>query len=353
MAAPTAVRRLSTVQLARVYYRAQTSVSRATANRVQALWRELDRRDLTGSWQALVGPQIIDTVTAGQYAAAARADGYVSSAAAAEGASGGTGSALDPGAFAGHASDGRPLDSLLYMPVITMKTRIAGGVSEVDALLAGLQQLLKMTVTQVADAGRTATGAAIAGRRTIQGYIRVASAPCCARCAILSGKEYGWNAGFQRHPRCDCYHVPAALIARSRGPRRGGTPGLPSNAVTDARAYFRSLSRAEQDRIFTRAGAQAIRDGADINAIVNARRGMYTASALGRRIRATREATTRRGLFFQREFRRLQQQGLVPPGVSSRGYRLRAPRLMPEEIYALASDRDEAIRLLYRFGYLV
>jgi len=58
--------------------------------------------------------------------------------------------------------------------------------------------------------------------------------------------------------------------------------------------------------------------------VVNARRGMFTAGGL----RLTREATTRRGI------------GLPT-------------RLMPEQIYREASSRDEAIRLLRRFGYIV
>jgi hypothetical protein len=77
--------------------------------------------------------------------------------------------------------------------------------------------------------------------------------------------------------------------------------------------------------VFGQAGAAAIRDGADLGQVVNARRGMYTAA--GRSL--TVESTTRRG---------------VAPG---------KVRLMPEQIYREArGDRDEAIRLLKRFGYL-
>jgi hypothetical protein len=96
---------------------------------------------------------------------------------------------------------------------------------------------------------------------------------------------------------------------------------------TDPKLYFESLSGPEQDRIFTKVGAQAIRDGADIFQVVNARRtkaGMYTAGGL----KYTTESTTKRG-------------------------RKRGPRLMPESIYKIAgSDRAEAIRLLRFHGYL-
>ena len=344
--------------IARRYYAAQQRVVRSTNDRVQALWRQLNWQDLSSSWAALVGPRVVEVVTAGQLGAAAQADPYLDAMVAAGGADPAVGGRVRPQAFAGYASDGRALDSLLYLPVITTKESIAVGADQVDAMMRGLNQLLRMSATQVADAGRTATGAGIAGRRTIQGYIRVATAPCCARCAILSGKEYGWNAGFQRHPRCDCIHMPAVLVARSSLRRghlerqemfpssgRGGPRGF-----VDASRYFASLSRAEQDRIFTIAGARAIREGADISSVVNARRGMYTASAYGRTVQATREGATRRGAFYRSERARAVARGQVP--ASGRGFQLRTPRLLPEEIYRLADSRDEAIAMLRRFGYL-
>lgn len=347
------------VDVARTYYAAQTRLERRTANRIQALWRQLDRASLSDTWQAHVGPAVLKAVTAGQLAAAAQADSYLDAIVAASSEDPAEGGRIRPAAFAGQASDGRPLDSLLYLPVITTKEAIAAGAADVDAMMRGLNQLLRMSATQVADAGRTAVGAGIAGRRTIQGYIRIAAAPCCARCAILSGKEFGWNAGFQRHPRCDCIHMPATLIARSslrrgsleRGEMfpttgRGGPRGF-----VDAQRYFASLSRAEQDRIFTIAGARAIRDGADISSVVNARRGMYTAAAYRQQVRATREGVTSRGAFYRSERSRAITRGQAPSDIG-RAFRLRTPRLLPEEIYRLAESRAEAIAMLRRFGYL-
>jgi hypothetical protein len=338
------------VDVAVAYYAAQARLARRTANRVQRLWRTLDRGNLTDSWAALVGPRVVEAVTAGQTAAAAQADVYLDAVEAADGGEPEPDGRVRAPAFAGVASDGRPLDSLLYLPVITTKQAIGAGAADVDAMMRGLNQLLRMSATQVADAGRTAVGAGIAGRRTIQGYIRIAAAPCCARCAILAGKEFGWNRGFQRHPRCDCIHMPATLIARGRGGRGRLLPPRPG-MVTNARDYFSSLSRREQERIFTAAGARAIRDGADIASIVNARRGMNTASAFGRQLRATREGTTARGAFYRTERARAIAAGQVPANVG-RAFRLRTPRLMPEEIYRLAESRDEAIAMLRRFGYL-
>jgi hypothetical protein len=344
----TAVR--EAVDVAVSFYAAQARLGRKTANRVQRLWRTLDRGNLTDSWTTLVGPAVVEAVTAGQLAAAAQADPYLDAIEAADGVEPEPDGQVRAAAFAGIASDGRPLDTLLHLPIITTKQAIGAGAADVDAMMRGLNQLLRMSATQVADAGRTAVGAGIAGRRTIQGYIRVAAAPCCARCAILAGKEFGWNRGFQRHPQCDCIHMPATLIARGRGGRGRMLPDRPG-MVTNPSDYFASLSRREQERIFTVAGARAIRDGADITSVVNARRGMYTASAYGRQLRATREGTTTRGAFYRTERARAIAAGQVPANVG-RGFRLRTPRLMPEEIYRLAGSRDEAIAMLRRFGYL-
>lgn len=326
-------------EIALAHYVRQQRIVRRTANQAQAAWRLLDITDLDGSWQYLVSGGVIGAVTAGQQEAAAHADAYVASVIGAEGLDADPVGRLDPAAFAGVAADGRPLKSLFYESVIETKWRREVGQSEIEAMLAGLDKLLKAASTQVADAGRTGTGASIVANRTINGYIRVVNPPACARCLILAGTEFGWNRGFQRHPRCDCIHMPAKLIKRGRHP-----------GVFNAQSYFNGLSQSEQNRIFTMAGAQAIRDGASVTSVVNARRGMYTADAYGRRVAATREGATRRGAFFRAERQRAIQRGLVPR--SGRGFRLMTPRLRPEEIYRLADNRGEAIAMLRRFGYI-
>jgi hypothetical protein len=650
------VRDLSAEELANAFYVAQQSHARRVADRVQQLWREIDRRDLSRSWAIYIGPEVVRTVTAGQLATAAAADAYVESIIAARGLSSDPAGRVRPEAFAGLAADGRSLDTLLDLPLITSKTAIAAGVDEVEAMMTGLQQLLRMAASEVTDAGRAATGVSIAGNRTINGYIRVVNPPACSRCIVLAGREYGWNTGFQRHPRCfpagvvvsgprsqaatrrwfqgelivlstasgqnlaltgnhpvltsrgwvpanliqegdevvrstrpegatplvvpDHHEMPSLIedvwgalsvhgldrmptatedfhgdgqqgevdvvyadralasgnlatvgkklvqlglagglgltgqfdaerasmllnlwdATQSGGPVGGGGLGLalasaqlgrPDNAsftgVTplysgfreaarddisghpvllaerelagsievggrdftdgeiaglprwdapgdsfsvetrdgyarqgrdlldrlsgqveldrvvelrrsewsghvysltsvegwhvanslivsncdcthmpakliardrhipgafDPQAYFKGLSRAEQDRIFTQAGAKAIRDGADMNSVVNARRGMYTAAdGYGGRLRATYEGTTRRGLYFQMERSRAYRAGTASPRYPRR-FQLSSPRLLPEQIYRIAGSRDEAISLLRQYGYL-
>ncbi|MGW4505700.1 VG15 protein [Streptomyces sp. NPDC004436] len=332
----------SSQEIALAYYVRQQRIVRRYADQAQRAWRSLDLRHLDVTWQYGVSASLVGAFVAGQGEAAAHSDAYVAAVLAADGLDSQPGGKIDPFAFAGVAADGRPLKSLAYESVLEAKWLLEeAGQAEVDAMIGGLEKLLRAVSTEVADAGRTATGASIAGNRTINGYIRVVNPPACARCLILAGKEFGWNAGFQRHPKCDCIHVPAKLL--KRGGRRH--PG-----VFDTKAYFEGLSAAEQNRLFTNAGAQAIRDGASISSVVNARRGMYTASAYGRTLAATRDSATRRGAWFRAERQRAIQRGLIPS--SGRGFRLKSPRLRPEEIYRLAGGRSEAIAMLHRFGYM-
>jgi hypothetical protein len=327
--------------LALAFQAAQARRTRLTANEVQRLWAQLDRADLSGSWNASVGPRIVRAITAGQLSSANAADDYVDEVVGAEGADSDRVGRVRPEAFAGIAADGRSLDSLMLLSVITTKQGIAGGLSTDDAMMRGLQQALRLSSSEVTQAGRSAVGSSMVGQRTIQGYVRVVNPPACSRCIILAGKEYGWNKGFQRHPRCDCVHLPTTLVARRQ--HRG---------FIDPNDYFNSLSASEQNRVFGLAGARAIREGADMAQVVNVRRrgAMYTTTAYGRTVQATREGATRRGAFYRQERRRAIDRGLVPSG--GRGFQLRTPRLLPEEIFRVADSRDEAIAMLRRFGYL-
>src|SRR5690606_25685747 len=115
--------------------------------------------------------------------------------------------------------------------------------------------------TALSDTARQGEVVAMA-RRPVAGYVRMLVPPSCSRCALLAGKFYRFNDGFLRHPYCGCRHMPAS-------------EALAGDLALAARVYFDSLSEAEQRRVFTVAGAEAIRDGADIGRVVNARRGMY------------------------------------------------------------------------------
>lgn len=225
-------------------------------------------------------------------------------------------STIPAAAFAGTASDGRPLESLFAQA------------ASPDAL--GL-----MVVTQIQDAARAASSVSIAARPRI-GYVRMMNPPSCSRCAVLAGKFYRFNAGFQRHPRCDCRHIPS---------NEDGAGDL----TTRPDVYFDSLSKAEQDRIFTNAGAESIRQGADISQVVNVRSGMTTAQS-GRQVRnqygdfSTTSGTTSRGVHG-----RSQAREKLAGNRYTTSTRI---RLMPESILEIAKDRADAQRLLRLYGYL-
>lgn len=302
------------------------------------LWSGVDRDDLSGSWQQAI-PRLSVALAVAQRVAAGQADSYTDSVlrelnidAEAEGS-------VNPASLSGRASDGRSLLTLLTHPVVTTKLGLASGSTITRALAGGQANLSMILRTQVADAGRVADGMAITARPRV-GYVRITVGKTCSRCVVLAGKFYRWNAGFQRHPSCDCRHIPSS-------------EAVSGDLRTDPRAYFDSLTEAEQDRTFTIAGAKAIRDGADISQVVNSRRGMFTAG--GRRL--TREGTTRRGLASQR--RRAIEPGTPEErilvgrrGAVAQASERRVTRLMPEQIYRDATSRAEAVRLLKLHGYI-
>lgn len=198
-----------------------------------------------------------------------------------------------------------------------------------------------IVTTAMQDTGRSSVQASMQTRPAVRGYVRMLQRPSCARCAILAGRVYRFAEPFPRHQNCDCRMIPAAEDAASW--------------ATRPRRYFQSLSTVEQDRVFTRAGAQAIRDGADMSQVVNARKGVSVVSAYGVDVLRTLEGTTRRGLAGQR----LAAEGFAKTdGLRSARYAYsRTPRLMPEEIYRLADeagwDRAEVLRQLRRFAYVL
>ena len=245
----------------------------------------------------------------------------------------------------GVAGDGRPVESLLYGAVTHAKEQVAGGASTYQALQSAQSWLSMTTGTLLSDTARQGESLGM-GVRPVSGYVRMLTPPSCSRCVILAGRFYRKNAGFQRHPGCDCRHIPAS-------------ESVAGDLTVEPRAYFDSLTEAEQDAAFTKAGAEAIRAGADVGQVVNSRRGMYTAQ--GKLL--TREGTTSRGRAFQALRDGGTTQGLAGTAVRNTrtGRQMRVitetratrARLMPETIAQVATDRDDYLRLLRANGYLV
>lgn len=328
-------------RVAAAFYRQQARLAKRAAEEAAKLWRGMDPARLDASFDSFAD-RLFYLMAGVQAVAASAADPYTTAVLGAQGVDPEAAGAVEAAAFAGIASDGRDLGSLLYEPVITTKAAIGAGATTDRALATGLAQLDMIVRTQAADAGRGATGTAIVARPHADGYRRMVVGRTCPRCIILAGRFYRWNAGFDRHPRCDCVHIPASEDTADA-------------VATDPAKIFASMSPAEQDKVFGRAGAQSIRDGADMGQVVNARRGMYTAS--GRDF--TREGTTARGLhggYYVNDAGKLVRRDRVKISRRERKAGKWAPtqtRLMPEEIYRQAGgDRAKALSLLRDNGYI-
>lgn len=302
----------------------------ATAAAVRSVWMATDPEDLEGSW--LAGAMFAaELIHAGQVAAAATTDTWLNQEAGpGEGA-------VDPETAAAAAGDLTP--ALLY-PLLIALNRLRRGFSVAMSILSGAYFLEMVTRTLVADAGRIADMAGMIARPRVVSYVRVVHLPACARCIILAGNEYSLSEGFDRHPRCDC----------TLAPRRPGDTW----ELASPEDLFAQMDPAQQRRRFGQAGADAIREGADIAQVVNARRGMTTKTLYRREVQATSEGTARRGFYASRR-KKFEKAAGTRFGESTRARaRTKAVRLMPEEIYRLADgDREHAIRLLKKNAYIV
>jgi len=302
-------------QAARDLYLAQQRLTVATLGLTRREWAQMGP-EFDASW-ATVGPRIVLLTSSAQLGAARNGAAYVPATLAELGQSVDPLGQVDPRAFADIASDGRPLDSLLYGGVTTAKTA-SRTMAPADALAVGGKWLDMAIHTAVADASRGASGVAITARPGI-GYVRMVNPPSCSRCSVLAGKFFKWNTGFQRHPRCDCQNVPSGET---------GAVGLTTEPPLD------------QITGLTKGDRKALGEGADLNQVLNAHRafqgGMTTAEGVSRRgvfggyVRGSNGSVTRRA------------KGTANP-----------QRLTPNGIYRLASDRTEAVKLLKQFGYFL
>ncbi|WP_280448450.1 hypothetical protein [Nocardia brasiliensis] len=295
-------------------------------------WGTLPPADFD-AWFGRNVDRLVRIATQGQRAAVSGVDVYVDEVLEEQGTPARRLATLNPDRLVGVTGDGRTIDGLLQQAVVGAHERVASGEAPYRAWQqAGLDARLYIQ-TLVNDAGRAATGVGITSRLGV-GYRRMLVPPSCSRCVILAGRYYHWSAGFRRHPGCNCKHIPC------REDRAG-------DVRTEPRAYFNALTPVEQNRTFGAAGAQAIRDGADMSQVVNARRGLEIVGGraqrrdvAGRQLLTTTEGVTRRGV--------------AGAALRRRGRNARTtPRLMPEAIYEIAESREAAIELLRQYGYVL
>lgn len=330
-------------------YVEQERITAAAVREAAAIWGNLDPGAFTASWvNDRVGDQLLLTTARAQTLAAYSADAYTDLILAEQEIEAEAAGRVNPSGLSGVASDGRDLDTLLLHPLIQTTKAQATGMTASEALAMGLNSLVRIIGTQVQDAGRASTAIGVAARpRT--GYVRLVNPGACSRCVILAGRFYRWSAGFDRHPLCGCRNIPSSEDTETL------------TAESDPMTNFNSLSETEQNRQFTKAGAEAIRNGADISRVVNARRGALGLTAPGR-LTAEERLMLRNG---RKDFGHLDRTDVFGRRLSTTteaatartevGRRLdgKAPRLMPEAIFEIAESREDAVRLLTRFGYIL
>lgn len=189
-------------EVAAAAYASQQALAAKAETQARQVWDELDPDALTASWLAAgAADRLLVAVSVAQILAAAGAERYVSAAVAAQGVTEPAEATLRPASFAGVASDGRNLDTLLFQPVLGALGHIGQGLAPTEAHRVGRSALSTIVRTQVADAGRSATGVAMHARLGVTEWVRMLTPPSCSRCAILAGRRYRVSAGFQRHPR--------------------------------------------------------------------------------------------------------------------------------------------------------
>lgn len=324
------------VELGRSRYEQVSSTIRAVVEQVQMIWRGLSPESVEGDLEGAAGAAIVAAVADGQFTVADAAQAYVAAQMVAQGGSAVAQAALIASGFAGIAPGGGSLETLLFLPAIGVRRRLAAGMPPQEAMIGGLVDMARYVSTTVADTARSAEQVGMAANSNCVAYVRIVQLPACSRCIILSGQMYTRSEGFLRHPSCDCATLPL---------RSAEWPEVPT-----PQQLFERMSPSEQSCTFTVAGAQAISSGADVGQVVNARRGMSTAHVFGHDLQVTSEGTTRRGLYGS-QLRRAGGRFARVPG--QRYSRAATPRLLPEEIFRIADDRSEQLSLLRRYGYLV
>ncbi len=323
----------------------------AAVGRSVRLFRSMDVDFLDRDWDR-VAPAMVAVVTSAQIVAARQSAGYLERV-----APGSPPARLVPEAFGGVTLSGREVGPEMYHAVVETKRQIGRGIPRQDAFTAAASLLAALVGSMVQDLGRSAD-MSLAVSKGYTRYVRMVSPGACSRCAILAG-DASYREPFLRHPKCRCTSLP---VEGQVSEDQAGQFASPSS-------YFESLSAAEQDRAFTKAGAEAIRQGADPIRVVNARAGYFgrgpaPLNSPPRRLRpvtigrnadgsplqvfATSEGTTVRGEFGRREIARTGEA--IREGRYRRSTTL---RLLPEQIVQMAGpDPARMKELLTRYGYL-
>lgn len=314
---------MSVETIARRHQRSVHNITAAAVVEADKAWSMVDVDNLDASWN-LAAPRAAALVGAAQAAAASTSDDYLAGLAEARGVRDAPVGKINPAGFRDFTAAGIPVAQLLVGTVFSVKTLIGRGWKPAEAYESGRKLFANTVTTAVGDQARQGVTAAMGVRASglrqgwVGGYTRQVSAGACSRCIILAGRRYQTEEAFERHPGCLCTHIPSA-------------EDVDDDPTTDPQAAFDAMTEEEQNEAFGKANAEAIRQGADMNQVVNATRRGGVYSVDGNRF--TRVGTTRRGSY----------------GATSK-----AARMTPETIFKAANgDPDEAVRLLRFYKYIL
>jgi hypothetical protein len=303
------------------------------------IWDRLAGNDLDGSWASLA-PQMLAVLMGAQMAVAREAQRYLPEVLAEQDIVDDPTAGIDPRGLVGWASSGVPLPLLMMSPLSRVRSLLIKEVPLDQAMISGGDLLDGIVNTQVMDTARAAESVEVAVRPAVKGTVRCLQLPSCARCVILAGRWYRWSEGFSRHPNCDCFHIPT-----------GAADSAPLHPLaTDPLGAV----KAGEVKGLSKSELRAIDDGADLNQVVNVRRsGVQTAQIFGQKVKLTTEGITSRGVAGKRLGELAKATGTGRTGKAKRYRESQVPRLTPESIYKQADDRDHAIRLLKKYGYVL
>lgn len=297
--------------------RTTEELTSAAFARAGTAWKRVNPGSIVSSWQALsIG--VVGAVMIAQSETIISNEDYLDYAFNDQNIDG-LDARLKPSTIVGTMpATGATLDAALAGVAYHALDHIGRGYSAREAMDGGMLELSRLIQYAVADASRASAQVRIGTAQQNVGYTRVVSAGCCARCAVLAGRFYRWNEGFKRHPNCLCQHFPATSMVAPQ-------------TATDPYQHFNALSESEQNRIYTKAGAESIRNGADIYQVVNSRRGMTESG------RFTSEGAGKRGFYR----------------TGSQAGRSGRRRLSVGEIMRRAEgNKDRFAQMLTEYGYL-
>lgn len=324
--------------LARKYHREQRAAIDAAIAEVMTRWTQMGPRFNAG-W-SLIGPTIAALVADSQREIAKRADAYIPAILTDTGQARYVSAVAEsnPEELVGLTGAGYPVYTSLSAATIRAKQAVAEELTPVQALESAGTWLSMATSTILADTMRSAESI---GRYTRNvGYVRMVNGGACGRCVVLAGKWFKTNAGFLRHPRCRCTHIPAS-------------ENVAGDWQTEPRAYFDTLTFEQQAKLMGgKANAQAVIDGADMGRLINAYRpnsGMRLAQMRSVRVVDGMKFSSRESVATYFGTRRSAATGrrLREVSVST------PQRLMPETIAQLAKNDADRIRLLKRHNWIV